>query len=124
MNANDFGSHVGGRHRKRERREDVAENACPRLGLAQWALIEEGAYQPCHRTRSRLPAGAYAMSLHGDGSLELRVRDLRVDDLLDFAGSTMAGVVQEIECFWKLQERYHRLGYRHSRGYLFYGPQG
>src|SRR5262249_37799604 len=55
---------------------------------------------------------------------QLLAKDLQVDDLIDFANSLPAQILQEIENFWALGEKFQRYGYLHRRGYLLYGPQG
>jgi SpoVK/Ycf46/Vps4 family AAA+-type ATPase len=96
----------------------------PNQCAIQWAVLPGGAYQACGRTVSRLPAGAYACSLDCEGRPEFHARQLLADDLVDFPGSLPGKVLQEIDKFWKLGERFRQHGFLHRRGYLFYGKQG
>jgi hypothetical protein len=90
----------------------------------QWMVQPGGVYRECGPTVPRLPPGAYSCILDCYGQTYLQARRLQVDDLIDFPGSLPARVVGEIERFWEQGERFHRLGFLHRRGYLFYGKQG
>jgi hypothetical protein len=83
-----------------------------------------GTYQACGQTIGRLPAGAYTPTSDCYGNIRFQCRDLRVDNLTDFPGSLASQILGEIEHFWEIGERFHRFGFLHRRGYLFYGKQG
>jgi AAA+ superfamily predicted ATPase len=89
----------------------------------QW-MVRGNSFQVCGRTVKRLPAAAYTCGTDGYGNAIFNARNLQVDDLVDFAGSLPARVLQEIEKFWRLGERFRQHGFLHRRGYLFYGKQG
>src|SRR5262245_56426920 len=89
----------------------------------QW-MVHRKTFQVCGRTVKRLPATAYSCSIDNCGRAVFHARTLHVDDLVDFPGSLPAKVLQEIEKFWKLGERFRQHGFLHRRGYLFYGKQG
>jgi SpoVK/Ycf46/Vps4 family AAA+-type ATPase len=90
----------------------------------QWKVAMPGLYEACGTTYRKLPAGAYGCSLNQYGEPQLLAKDLQVDDLIDFANSLPSQILQEIENFWSLGEKFQRYGYLHRRGYLLYGPQG
>jgi SpoVK/Ycf46/Vps4 family AAA+-type ATPase len=58
------------------------------------------------------------------GSVVLSQRRLEVDELIDFPGSLASQILEEIEKFWGLGERFHQYGFLHRRGYLLHGKQG
>ena len=89
----------------------------------QW-MVHGDTFQMCGRTVKRLPSAAYSCTTDCYGKAVFQLRTLHVDDLVDFAGSLPARVLQEIEKFWKLGERFRQHGFLHRRGYLFYGKQG
>ena len=89
----------------------------------QW-MVRGNTFQVCGRTVKRLPAAAYTCNTDGYGNAVFQARNLQVDDLVDFAGSLPAKVLEEIEKFWRLGERFRQHGFLHRRGYLFYGKQG
>ena len=90
----------------------------------QWKVVQSGVFEICGVTAERLPAGAYGCSLNQYGDVQLMMRDLQVDDLIDFADSLPAKILEEIENFWDLGNLFLKHGYLHRRGYLLYGPQG
>ncbi len=90
----------------------------------QWSVGQEGAYQACGRTVQRLPAGGYSCTSDCHGKPLLSQRRLESDDLLQVPGSVAGQVVEEVERFWTLRDRYREFGFLHRRGYLFYGKQG
>jgi hypothetical protein len=89
----------------------------------QW-MVHGNTFQVCGRTVKRLPAMAYSCGMDNYGRAVFQARTLHVDDLVDFPGSLPAKVLQEIEKFWKLGERFRQHGFLHRRGFLFYGKQG
>jgi hypothetical protein len=90
----------------------------------QWKVVQSGVFEICGITAKKLPAAAYGCSLNQYGDVQLMTRDLQVDDLIDFADSLPAKILQEIENFWSLGSLFEKHGYLHRRGYLLYGPQG
>jgi ATPase family associated with various cellular activities (AAA) len=90
----------------------------------QWMVRNGNAYQVCGRTVKKLPAGAYSCSSDGCGNPVYQGRSLEVDDLVDFPGSLPARVLDEIDRFWTMGDRFRKHGFLHRRGYLFYGKQG
>jgi AAA+ superfamily predicted ATPase len=90
----------------------------------QWAMEGLGKFQVCGRTVAKLPAGAYTGLLDNCGNAHFEMRNLQVDDLIDFPDSLAARVLREIDRFWDMGERFARYGFLHRRGYLFYGKQG
>jgi hypothetical protein len=89
----------------------------------QW-MVNGNTFQMCGQTVKRLPAAAYSCTTDCYGKPHFQLRTLHVDDLVDFPGSLPAKVLQEIEKFWKLGDRFRQYGFLHRRGYLFYGKQG
>ncbi|MEX0819845.1 MAG: AAA family ATPase, partial [Pirellulaceae bacterium] len=90
----------------------------------QWTIAGPGVYQTCGRTIPRLPAGAYTCSVDMAGNAVFQVRNLQLDELIDFPDSLPAKILEEIERFWGMGDRFAKYGFLHRRGYLFYGKQG
>src|SRR5437763_10109822 len=90
----------------------------------QWKVLQSGVFEVCGQTARLMPAGAYGVNLNQYGEVQFLTRDLQVDDLIDFADSLPAKILEEIQNFWSLGEKFQRYGYLHRRGYLLYGPQG
>lgn len=90
----------------------------------QWKIVQSGLFEACGNTARMLPSGAFGCVLNQFGEPQFLHRDLQVDDLIDFANSLPAQILNEIESFWSLGDTFSRYGYLHRRGYLLYGPQG
>ncbi len=89
----------------------------------QW-MVRGNTFMMCGRTLPRLPAGAYSCSQDYNGNAVFTARNLQADDIIDFPDSLAAKVLDEIERFWQLGDRFRKHGFLHRRGYLFYGKQG
>jgi len=89
----------------------------------QWTL-GGGAFNVCGRTVGRLPAGAYTPFLDNCGESHFKPHQLHTDDLIEFPETVSARVLDEVERFWSMGQRFARFGFAHRRGYLFYGKQG
>jgi hypothetical protein len=92
--------------------------------VTQWTVMSNGAFRICGPTIAHLPAGAYACELDNYSNAVFYQRQLLVDDLVDFPGCLAAQIIEEIERFWTIGERFHKYGFLHHRGYLLYGKQG
>jgi hypothetical protein len=90
----------------------------------QFTISRPGQYQICGRTLHQLPPGAYTCLVDNCWNPIYQVRDLQVDELIDFPDSLPSRILHEVDHFWGLGERFARLGFLHRRGYLFYGKQG
>jgi hypothetical protein len=91
---------------------------------SQWTLGSNGAYRVCGPTTRELPPGGYTCLLDDCGNVYFRQRDLRADEFIEFPDSLPSRILNEIERFWSMGERFERLGFLHRRGYLLYGKQG
>lgn len=90
----------------------------------QWMVLKDSTFQTCGATVTRLPAGAYSLTIDCYGRLQFQKRCLQLDDLIDFSDSLAARVLAEMNHFWGLRERFQQYGFLHRRGYLLYGKQG
>src|SRR6266702_4969144 len=111
------------REEKKRTQEIRMNNHEPKGNIMQW-MVHGDTFQVCGRTVKHLPSAAYSCTTDCYGKVVFQLRTLHVDDLVDFPGSLPAKVLQEIEKFWKLGERFRQHGFLHRRGYLFYGKQG
>ncbi len=101
----------------------MSDKSTSRDGL-QWAVLRGNRFRVCERTVDRLPAGAYTCTSDDFGTCVFEQRNLEVDDLIDFPGSLAAQLLDEIERFWTLGDRFRQYGFLHRRGYLLHGKQG
>lgn len=131
MDLNDFGTEVGGGGQASSAREEqrfLHREFFPEGEMVhrpcQWKVQQQGVFEACGTTVTQLPPGAYACMLDQYGQVQIHARNLQVDDLIDFADSLPAQILDEIENFWTLGDTFARYGFLHRRGYLLYGPQG
>jgi len=92
------------------------------LKLTQWAQMGD-IYSPTNKTIKKLPAGYY-MVYTTNGRRFFEKRDLETDSLINFPGSMLDDVYQEIKSFWDKNEVFEKYGFLHRRGYMFTGPAG
>jgi hypothetical protein len=90
----------------------------------QFTISAPGQFQICGRTLRQLPAGAYTCLVDNCWNPLYQIRDLQVDELIDFPDSLPSRILHEVDRFWDQGERFARLGFLHRRGYLLYGKQG
>lgn len=89
----------------------------------QWAVMPGARFRVCESTVSQLPPAAYDC-VPGERGVALSQRQLHTDELIDFPGSLAAHILDEINKFWGLADRFHQYGFLHRRGYLLHGKQG
>ena len=127
MDLNDFGTQTPETRNHDHRNGYIPPGYSPpdtAVRPVQWKVVQAGVYEICGITAQQLPAGAYGCNLNQFGDVQLLARDLQVDDLIDFADSLPARILDEIANFWGLGDQFSKHGYLHRRGYLLYGPQG
>lgn len=72
-----------------------------------------------------LPPGFYAVGMAMELGVYLNKRpQIITDTLLDFPGSPHQSVIDEIEKFWGLEDRFKQRGLLHKRGILLHGAPG
>jgi len=108
----------------RQQNEITLNNAGSNPHGLQYTIHGTGTYQICGRTVPALPAGGYTCYVDHCGNPVYQLRDLQVDELIDFPDSLPNQVLREIARFWGMGDRFARHGFLHRRGYLFYGKQG
>jgi SpoVK/Ycf46/Vps4 family AAA+-type ATPase len=87
-------------------------------------MVRGNTFQACGRTMQRLPAGGYTCGQDCSGNPVYHARNLQADDIIDFSDSLAHRVLEEIDRFWHMGDRFRKHGFLHRRGYLFYGKQG
>lgn len=74
-------------------------------------------------TVSSLPAGAYEPNIGISGPYLSKI-DLKQEELIPFKSGPCKEIIEEVNRFWNLKDRYDRLGLPYRRGILMYGPPG
>jgi hypothetical protein len=89
----------------------------------QWTTSNDRDYIPVGRSVNALPPGAYEISV-SNNQLYFSKFDLNVSDLLVLPGTILHDIVDEINRFWDLYDRFKAFKIRHRRGILIGGPGG
>lgn len=71
-----------------------------------------------------LESGVYHTYKDYEGNTYFERKAIRSDDLLRFDDDRFNSILEEINAFWKLKDRYESLGLTHKRGILLYGTPG
>ncbi len=108
----------------RQQNETALNSAGANRHGLRYTIHGTGMYQICGRTVPALPAGGYTCNVDHCGNPIYQLRDLQVDELIDFPDSLPNLVLREIARFWGMGDRFAQHGFLHRRGYLFYGKQG
>lgn len=96
-----------------------------RSGGHAWLRTGKRRYHAArHEPVFRLPAGLYTLERDPVDGIVLERRDIRVDALVRFPGSTADTILAEVEHFWTLAPTFAGHGFLHRRGYLLYGAPG
>lgn len=91
----------------------------------QWLPGVGRKFIPMARTIPEIPAGMYTIKFDREtGTYCLFLQDLHLDDLIVLPDKVMEGILNDIRCFWKLQESYKNHKYIYKRGILLYGAPG
>jgi hypothetical protein len=90
--------------------------------FTQWRRNGNG-HIPCGPTLKQLDAGPYSFQYIND-MLTVVKQPTNSDKLIRFPDSTSDEVIDDIQNFWKIGDRYKRFGLSHKRGFLLHGPQG
>jgi len=106
------------------RREAEEKKQEQKLGaLTQYASYG-GAYMPTANTIKSLPPDCYTIQMTMEGSIVFKPQKLVTDNLMRLPDSKSDEVINEIEKFWKLKDKFKKFGFAHKRGFLLWGPPG
>ena len=90
----------------------------------QWMVTGVNTFQVCGRTTHELPAGSYSCGQDNCGNPVYTVKEMGADEMIEFPDSLPAKIMEELERFWSMGDRFAKMGFLHRRGYLLYGKQG
>lgn len=91
--------------------------------LTQYAITDRG-YKATTQTVRTLPPGIYACAYDNKIGAYFQPKALVTDALVKFPDTKSDMILEEIDRFWKLRERYQKFGLSHKRGILLWGPAG
>lgn len=103
-----------------ENEEKIKDTISPN----QWTYVGKNSLISCTSTESILKPGYYEIGQLQGGQIVYRLRTIITDELIDFPDSLSDSILNEIDKFWGMYDRFLRYGNLHRRGYLLYGPPG
>ena len=104
---------------------DLIEEKIPDIiSPIQWTYIGKDKLISCTNTEEKLRPGYYNIGVLQDGRIFFQKTTVKTDNLIDFPDSLSGNILDEIDRFWELYDRFLKYGNLHRRGYLFYGPPG
>jgi len=107
-------------------REKQLEEMVANATSMKWNRDEEGMFTPTRpqaELLEKLPAGAYEFGFSMFGPYA-KLMNLKDEELIPFKGGAVPVLMQEIERFWSLEDRYVKLGVPYRRGILMHGVPG
>lgn len=73
---------------------------------------------------SKMPPGVFEILSSPVRGVFFKQKHINTDSLLRFPDTKSDEVVNEIEHFWTLKDKFEEYGYLHKRGFLLHGPPG
>ena len=73
---------------------------------------------------ANLPNDFYTLMNSGGINDYIVPTSLYTDKLISFQDTVFSNILEEIENYWKLGDKFRLFGYQPKRGYLLYGPPG
>lgn len=90
----------------------------------QWTTSDKTNYFPVGETTSNLPSGCYKVGETMQGQIFLEKQQLRNDGLIKLPDTNSQTVLEEIQKFWELKDKFAEEKTPYKRGIMLYGPPG
>ena len=90
---------------------------------SQYSTADGKIFMPCCSTTGKLVPGVYEFYLTDHGVCFQR-DEFNDERLVDFPGTNIHKVVDEINHFWGLESHFHSHGMNYKRGIILHGPPG
>lgn len=90
---------------------------------AMWA-VKEGCFFAPSTTTHKITPGAYNIMHDYQMGVHFSPASISTEDLVVFDDSAADKILNEIEEFWKLRDRFEKLSIPFKRGIFLYGPPG
>lgn len=89
----------------------------------QWTTCDGKGYFPAGDVVTQLPPGYYAIKNSMQGTY-FEKKTTKSEKLMRFTDATSDLVIEEIEAFWDLEEKFRESDIPYKRGMILYGPPG
>lgn len=106
--------------------ETEAEDTYDRskMNSQMWAVYGNRHYSACEKAVDMLPPGQYVVEASNELGIYFRKTDVNLDDLIELPDSVSEQIINEIETFWKSEDRFRSYGFLWKRGVLLWGFPG
>jgi len=101
--------------------EDAAEKV---IGYCQWAVGQDGCYIPTFTSTKSVPAGVYEIQRNNNGYFLQKQKVVLSDNILQLPIEQMQEILEDIENFWEMKDRFTKYKMVYKRGILLHGPPG
>lgn len=98
-----------------------------KMNFCQWEKVGNRSFYPKAEIvlRERIPPGYYKVSYNQDRrSYFVHQREIISDELIMLPIEKGQEIIDDIQLFWQMKERYEKYNLIHKRGILMYGPPG
>lgn len=92
--------------------------------FSEYECLGNNCFSPTSKTVKKLDSGLYYIKQTNSGRVFFQKNELNTDELVEIEDSISNQVVNEVEKFWRIKDKFKTYGFLHRRGYLLYGPQG
>lgn len=93
------------------------------MGFTQWSTPDGEAFFPAGQVVKRLPPDYYKIEQTMNGIFLLK-NPIKTEELVAFPDSASDKVINEIQRFWRLENKFREAQIPFKRGILMYGPPG
>lgn len=90
----------------------------------QWTTHNGKVFVPASKTKVKLTPGVYEIDSNPQIGLFFEKIPVKVEGLLRFPDTNSESVVEEIQKFWNLEDKFKEFGLPYKRGILLWGPPG
>jgi AAA+ superfamily predicted ATPase len=90
----------------------------------QWTTSDNHCFFPASKTSATLIPGLYEIRVNSNGQTYFERLPISTEGLVKFPDTTTSQAIDEMETFWKQEDRYKKFGLTFKRGVLFWGPPG
>lgn len=104
--------------------DDEVDEKSFSISEKQYEVVNGRNFVPCGKTKQHLPTGVYKINASQRHGLFFARQRINVDDLIEFNISLYGELLNQIEDFWSIKDKFKKWGFLHRRGILLYGIQG
>ena len=93
------------------------------MALVQWITSDNEMFRPAPSSIKALPPGYYNVGSDMSGVYFCK-RSTKTEELLRFPDSACDAILEEVDKFWKLEDKFKQSRIPYKRGIVMFGPPG